>query len=274
MTFPLEDIKKLVKQIAYSVNTGKISDYSHGMKVAIFSAKKLDGTQHLGWHYAPVSTVAGDRFHYDHGVGIDKNTDGQYVWVAPIISAQLKVLFDNARDLSPKVLTGATSNPGSIKGLFTYSDGSQKISTLTIDSSCVNRPIDIFLDHELKTAEVYKDIVSISPMPSEDLDIWNKPLTGPDRPKIGDTLIAWFNDMARSNISKPYWERGVIRSADTNGRFQNYSGLMLSGTPWTAYKSCASLSDVFKYTMGAEYANMIANKDIQNEDDKTQELAV
>lgn len=57
---------------------------NNGMKPAVFVAKRLDGVMHVGWHHTPVDTAAGDTFHYDHGIAIEKNQDGQYIWFAPI----------------------------------------------------------------------------------------------------------------------------------------------------------------------------------------------
>lgn len=52
---------------------------------ALFVATCLDGRTHVGWHFAKAGTKAGDRFHYDHGIGIDKNQDGFYLLVAESI---------------------------------------------------------------------------------------------------------------------------------------------------------------------------------------------
>lgn len=58
----------------------------NSMKVAVYVARHLDGTAHVGWHYTHIDTVPGDRFHFNHGLctSTSQNRDGQYVWFAPI----------------------------------------------------------------------------------------------------------------------------------------------------------------------------------------------
>lgn len=48
---------------------------------------------HVGWHHADVEAVAGDCFHYDHGAGIERNQDGQYVWF-PLITVFVNFTFN------------------------------------------------------------------------------------------------------------------------------------------------------------------------------------
>lgn len=49
---------------------------------ALYTAKTLDGVQAIGWHFVGPGVKAGDRFHFDHGVGIQKNEDGFYILIA------------------------------------------------------------------------------------------------------------------------------------------------------------------------------------------------
>jgi hypothetical protein len=52
-----------------------------GMVPSVFKAKNTDGGVCIGFNLQPEDTQVGDRFHYDHGAGIDKNTDGQVLWM-------------------------------------------------------------------------------------------------------------------------------------------------------------------------------------------------
>lgn len=72
----LHDIHRLasIKKISMVTNNNS--------RVAIYQTKTLSGSIHTGWHYVLDSVQVGDRFHFDHGVGIQKNLDGQYIWIA------------------------------------------------------------------------------------------------------------------------------------------------------------------------------------------------
>lgn len=52
-----------------------------GMLPSVFKATRLDGVIHYGSNFQPVGTKVGDKFHYDHGVGINKNTDAEVIWI-------------------------------------------------------------------------------------------------------------------------------------------------------------------------------------------------
>lgn len=69
----------------------------NAMKPAVFTAKRTDGSIHVGWHHAKLEAVAGERFHYDHGTGIERNEDGQYIWFAPI-TAYVNFTYNSERD--------------------------------------------------------------------------------------------------------------------------------------------------------------------------------
>ena len=54
---------------------------TNGMCPSIFMAIKFDGEYHVGINYQPVGTEVGHQFHYDHGVGIGRNTDAMVHWI-------------------------------------------------------------------------------------------------------------------------------------------------------------------------------------------------
>jgi hypothetical protein len=57
---------------------------TNGMAPSIFMAIKLDGQYHVGINYQPIGTRTGYQFHYDHGVGIERNTDAMVFWVKAV----------------------------------------------------------------------------------------------------------------------------------------------------------------------------------------------
>lgn len=57
---------------------------TNGMSPSIFMAIKLDGEYHVGINYQPIGTRTGHQFHYDHGVGIERNTDAMVHWVKAV----------------------------------------------------------------------------------------------------------------------------------------------------------------------------------------------
>lgn len=54
---------------------------SDDMLPSVFKVTLLDGSTHYGCNFQPVDSAVGDRFHYDYGAGIEKNTDAQVVWM-------------------------------------------------------------------------------------------------------------------------------------------------------------------------------------------------
>lgn len=79
------DLARLEHKILDIIETLKSPNFSlnESRAIGIYAAKTLDGTTHIGWNTPSSSTMIGDRFHFDHGVGINKNNDGIYLWVAP-----------------------------------------------------------------------------------------------------------------------------------------------------------------------------------------------
>ncbi|HDY8122822.1 TPA: hypothetical protein RQK91_004225 [Vibrio vulnificus] len=56
-------------------------DASHGMVPVVYSAFRLDGELHVGVCFQPEGTQVGECFHFDHGVGINRNEDAEVLWV-------------------------------------------------------------------------------------------------------------------------------------------------------------------------------------------------
>ncbi len=75
-----------IQEVEQLIASGSLTTVpgANAMKPAIFIGNRIDGSIHVGWHHTKVETVAGDRFHYDQGVGIERNQDGQYIWFPPI----------------------------------------------------------------------------------------------------------------------------------------------------------------------------------------------
>lgn len=255
MNFPIDEVRKRIKQIAYEANRNSISPYSFrfGTKAAIFTAQTLDNKTHIGWAFCPINAVAGDRFHYDHGAGINKNEDGQYLWVAPLTAQQIKEIFSN-----PEKFVGSE-----FKGIVGLSDGTQKMSTLRIPQNRLDLPVDIYLGHDkIENPDIIK---SISNMPSESLDIWSATDKLPDH---GSKILSWDSEKLRQVHSGPYLTLDTFdRSGKSNMQFQNYHGSMVGTNTWVSRKSWAYFKDVCDITMGNEFASMITDQKITNEPD-------
>lgn len=54
---------------------------TNGMAPSIFIAIKLNGQYHVGINYQLIGTSVGTDFHYDHGVGIERNNDAMVLWI-------------------------------------------------------------------------------------------------------------------------------------------------------------------------------------------------
>lgn len=53
---------------------------ANNLKPVVYSVLTLDGAMLTGVCFQPESQKQGDRFHFDHGVGINKNTDALILW--------------------------------------------------------------------------------------------------------------------------------------------------------------------------------------------------
>lgn len=53
-----------------------------GLVANVFTARTLDGKQHVGCNYQRDTVQAGDRIRFDHGT-TRKSTDAEVIWVRP-----------------------------------------------------------------------------------------------------------------------------------------------------------------------------------------------
>lgn len=230
-------------EIAELLSKGQIIRRGNTSKIAVFRATRLDGSLHVGWHYAPESTIAGDRFHYDHGAGINKNTDGQYLWVCPLNAEDISSVLQNADHCLAKP----------IKGIFRWSDGRVTVSQLSADTTYVNRPHSFYVDNSPVSSEKLASIVSISSIPSEMLDVWEDYST---RPNEGELILSWDCAELRTKHSGPYLNSGKFElSGCNNRRFQNYNGPMLGGLTWVSQKIWQSVSTIESITADLPTSN-------------------
>jgi len=52
----------------------------NGMAPAVYKATLLDGSEDILFGFVPVSKKVGDKFHFDHGAGIQRNEDAKIIW--------------------------------------------------------------------------------------------------------------------------------------------------------------------------------------------------
>lgn len=78
-----EQVELVIAEIISLAKRNRIELRSCGRSVAIFCAETFDNAVHVGWHYAGSDDIIGATFHYDHGAGIDRNSDGKYIWISP-----------------------------------------------------------------------------------------------------------------------------------------------------------------------------------------------
>lgn len=233
------DTQKLIQskldELLTDFETGRIQPHHNGQSVAIFKAERLDGSIHVGWHYTPLMTQPGERFHYDHGIGIERNTDGQYLWVAPL-----------TQEIIQQKITKAHSGKSfEISGLFTYEDGHQELGHISSSKLRIDTPPDFYLNrYPVLNTGAYEHIKAISLLPLESLDIWTPASTRPDND--GDMVMVWDNDKARQSYSGPYFDVAKFdASGKTNKRYQNYGGPMVGGFPWVSIKSYQTIDNLF-----------------------------
>lgn len=69
------------ERLLKSIDEAQSYSECSGMVPSVYQALKLDGEYHIGFNFQPAGTEVGKCFHYDHGVGVDKNTDAQVLWM-------------------------------------------------------------------------------------------------------------------------------------------------------------------------------------------------
>lgn len=242
-------VREQITIIATLIKQGKICPHTETGKVAIFAARTLRGDQHVGWAFTDKATQAGDYFHYDHGVGVDQNRDGQYLWVAPLTRKEFERMCSEREFLS-----------GECGGLATLKDGRRVWGRLSKDTTYRNRPPLITFYAEGVNLNNLSDILCLSPLPGEDHPVW-KPCSS-EFPSEGEMVVTWDDDKVRQNYRGPYFDVGKFSAtADANHRYQGYSGPMVSSLPWTSQRSWQSLSTLFDVTLGDYFAALLEATD-------------
>lgn len=81
--FREDDPEQLDLRVRQKIEEGSQLARCNGMVPSVFKARQLNGELHIGCNYQPEGTALGDRFHYDHGVGIQRNQDAEVIWLKP-----------------------------------------------------------------------------------------------------------------------------------------------------------------------------------------------
>lgn len=68
------------KDMAEKIEQARKHTNINGMTPAVFRIN-INGQTKYGFNFQPVSSMIGDRFHYDYGYGIEKNKDAEIVWL-------------------------------------------------------------------------------------------------------------------------------------------------------------------------------------------------
>lgn len=81
--FREDDPEQIDLRVRKKIEVGSQLARRNGMVPSVFKARQLNGKLHIGCNYQPEGTALGDRFHYDHGVGIQRNQDAEVIWLKP-----------------------------------------------------------------------------------------------------------------------------------------------------------------------------------------------
>lgn len=69
------------KLLADKIIQARMIHGNKSMIPSVYKAQLLDGSTTIGLNFQPRGTKPGDTFHYDHGAGIDRNSDAIVLWV-------------------------------------------------------------------------------------------------------------------------------------------------------------------------------------------------
>ena len=78
---------KLQRRIEEANKLNKEFNDDNSRTFSVFKYVDLDNRFRLGVNSQPITAKVGDRFHVDHGVGINKNQDGEIIWMPERIKA-------------------------------------------------------------------------------------------------------------------------------------------------------------------------------------------
>lgn len=82
LTLPASYRENVAREaIKIKIVEAKAHKIANSMAPSVFKAITLSGEYHVGFNFQPQGTQVGFRFHYDHGVGIEKNDDAEVVWI-------------------------------------------------------------------------------------------------------------------------------------------------------------------------------------------------
>jgi hypothetical protein len=239
----LLDFDKAIVDLKKAMNMHQIAEMSqkrniieNGRAPAIFKVIHLD-RQRVGWNYQDQSLGMGEQVHFDHGAGVQRNTDAEFIWTTPVLTNQLEALT-----LKKQV--------SRFNGIITPKDGEPFYGNVQYSEN------DEGLYVNGKRAEP-GDITCVTPLPKENANVWKSCST---KPENGQLVMGWDNDKVREGYSGPYFDVKTFDSSNKNNkRFQNYGGAMLGGTPWAGYKSWQSVETLANDTMGKGFSDLVVD---------------
>ncbi len=65
----------------YKIREANEHAVTNGMTPCVFELQLTGGLVRYGFNFRPLGSEVGDRFHYDYGVGIERNEDACVVWL-------------------------------------------------------------------------------------------------------------------------------------------------------------------------------------------------
>ncbi|WP_323947006.1 hypothetical protein [Aeromonas hydrophila] len=228
-------------EIAELVASKKVSPGNNGMTPIIFkSIDSQTGKPIVGWRFEPESAVVGDLIHYDHGAGINKNTDAMIIWKHPKLPAQLEKLKKSPVSHSEQCL-------------ILKEDGDVTLGTFKFNPHFQGGYFSI--NHNPISEKELSEIKFISSLPSENY----LPKHPVSELKVGDKVVAWDNKSARKLYSGPYYKLSEVTDNSHNARFQGYSGLMFGGDPLPSYHHYQTLQEIVDASLMNQYAATYQN---------------
>jgi len=215
---------------------------------------QAEGRERVGFQFHPQSkTAMGDRSHWDHGAGIHKNQDAEVIWTNPVTSDQLYLLQ-------------RSNTMFKMKGMMVDDQGKLQFGEIHFNPNKTNGEIH-FNNKPIHPSQVR----SLTPLPREEADVWMPHI---EKPNYGDKIVIWDNEKVRKNYSGPYFEIGEFQNNSRNGRFQGYSGDMVSGSPWTAYDKWNTLVSLEKHTMGDRFTEIKVQQQLRMEMERKRDVEV
>jgi len=74
------EVKVVPELMAEALEQAIKHDDCNGMTPCVFKVKINDEYQY-GFNFQPIDSNVGDKFHYDHGAGVNRNQDAEIVWL-------------------------------------------------------------------------------------------------------------------------------------------------------------------------------------------------